>query len=237
MCRRALIALAAALLLLGPAAGARAGMLAPGQSLTIATSDFVEPRGVLVAEQELPFTLRYTPVVVSAAPGDSGAGTLFGSVYRDPFDQTLTFVYNAQLNDGAPIGAARLMVDGFRGVQTDVTARLAGADAARVSRLADPLPGIEAASYAGPTGGTPLLVVRTNATSFDAAGAATFAADFPVGIAPFPLTGTADIAGVFQPAAGPASAVPLPRALSTSVAAFAACGAASLLRRSRARRA
>src|SRR4051794_37330256 len=200
MCRRLLVALAA-LLFLGPAAVARAGMLAPGQSLTIATSDFVEPRGVLVAEQEVPFSLRYTPVVVSAAPGESGGGTLFGSVYRDPFDQTLTFVYNAQLNDGSPIGAARLLVDGFRGLRTDVTARLAGADAARVSRLAEPLPGIEAASYAGPTGGTPLLVVHTNATSFDAAGAASFGADFPVGAAPFPLTGTADIAGVLQPPA------------------------------------
>ena len=227
-CRPAPIALTALLLLIA-AGTARAGVLAPGQSMTIATSDFVEPRGVLVAEQALPFSLRYTPVVTSAAPGEMGGGTLFGSVYRDPFDQTLTFAYNAVLADSSPIGASRLLVDGFSGLQTDVTARLPGADAARVSRLAEPLPGIEAASYAGPLGGTPLLVVKTNTTAFDAAGMASFGADFPAGIAPFPLAGTAEIPGVFQPAGRAPAAAPRPPALATSVAGFLACAAASSL--------
>jgi len=234
-CRPTLIALAALLLLMTTGTG-HAGVLAPGQSMTIATSDFAEPTGVLVAEQALPFSLRYTPVVTSAAPGEMGGGTLFGSVYRDPFDQTLTFAYNAVLADASPIGASWLLVDGFRGLQTDVTARLPGADAARVSRLADPLPGIEAASYAGPLGGTPLLVIKTNATAFDASGTASFGADFPAGIAPFPLAGTAEIPGVFQPAGPAPAAAPLPPALATSVAGFLACAAASVLCRRGVRR-
>lgn len=231
----AVLALVAACL----APAARAGVLAPGETSTVRPADYVEPRGLLLAEQDLAFTLTY----VDPATGDTVAslpGTLIGTVLRDPGDNTLTFVYNARLDaappPGAPDGTAggsALTLFGLAGRSTDASGLLGSGLDATASRSADG----DGVALAGP-GGYPLLVVHTDATTFDAGGAARFvAADrFITGSAAGSMEvmaqGTAEVAGTFRPTGQAAVvAVPLPPAAWTALGGAAGCGIVALVRR------
>jgi hypothetical protein len=216
----------------------RAGvLLAPGGSSTIHSSDYLEPRGLLLAEQDLPFTIGYrypaTNGVVGTLPG-----TLIGTVLRDRGDNTLTFIYDARLDADPPPGApngttggSRLTLSGFAGHSTDLSGILASGLDATVSRSADG----DGVTVAGPSG-YPLLVVHTNATTFDAGGTARFAAadrfdaSSASAAADGLATGTADIGGTFRPTQATV-AVPLPPAAYTALGGVVGCGIVACVRR------
>ena len=150
-----------------------AGLISPGETAGVRAADFSEPRGVLLAEQSVPFTLHFGATQSLTAPGSAVTGTLFDSVYQDPADSTLTFVYNARLDlppDGAETGGvlkfSRLNVGGFKGFSTDLSGELQGADAAVLARSKDGGT-VALRSARGAPGGFPLLVVKTDATDFD----------------------------------------------------------------------
>lgn len=203
---------------------AAAGVIAPGESVLLPAADFAEPRGVLVAEQAIPFALPYRSN--TGVSGGTISGQLDGSVYQDPFDGTLTFAYSVLVSD-AGVRGSRLVVDGFGGAGADVSGRLTGASAAFFSALGTDGGSVEIANPPGVPGGPPILVVRTTATAFDAGGTANVWIDLdrlPAG------TGEGDVGGVFRPAGGPV-AVPLPPAAFSAAGVALAGGLIALARR------
>lgn len=224
-----------AIALLGIAAlggGASAGLVQPGQSISLNSSELLPASGIKLSQSDQPFTLDYGIKSPSIGFDGSLTGTLHSSVYRD--NGLLTFVYDIDLNPSAVSGAAErsdFWVRSFRGFKTDVSGALDFEELIKASRtgnggqirLAGDTPGL---------GGAPMLIVRTNARDYDAKGSASFLSSDEI-----PLLngssligkGEATITGVFQPVAltplpQPPAAIPLPPAVFSGLGVLLAMG-------------
>ena len=207
----------ALLLLIGllmPAA-ASAGLVEPGQTVTLSAYDLATPAGTLIDEGVSAFSLNYG--VADPANGFDGSlnGVLNSKVYRTP-GGTLTFMYDVDLNPMGVSGAAErstFTVESFVGLKTWVTGAMdfeslieggVSADGAMVTLRSD-TPGL---------GGSPTLVIETDATAYDAKGMATYAAGDEV-MGSF-VSDETMIDGVFAPSASiapPPAVIPLPPAV------------------------
>jgi hypothetical protein len=199
---------------LAPAAAA-AGLVAPGQTAAVRSSDLTAPDGALVATTSAGFAVDYVAAGVGPAFPAALAGTLHSSVYRGG-DGRLTFVYDVDLVPATGVGGAAegsdLRVGSFAGVATDVTGALDFEDLVLGSRSADGA-SVGLRSDTPGLGGPPTLVVRTDATRYDAGGRASYYAADELATPDGPAAtffGTAAIAGVYRPAAGGGGVSPGP---------------------------
>ena len=221
--RRAYVA--ALSLLLAPAA-AVAGLVEPGQTVSLSSGDLAPVGGSKLDERSAEFAINYG----SPDPANNFDGTLRGvlrsSVYRT--GDALTFVYDVDLlNTGGLGGAAELSdlrVSAFAGLATAVNGSLDYEELIKASRSIDG-DEVRLQSDTPGLGGPPVLVVRTDAVDYDASGRATFLAGDelagPDGSSRL-LTGTASLTGLLGPAADgaepppagpkPPAAIPLPPA-------------------------
>jgi hypothetical protein len=238
--RRACVA--ALSLLLAPAA-CWAGLVEPGQTVTLTSSELTPPGGSKLDEKSTAFAIAY-------GDEDSGDGPTLRGVLRSSVYQTgdhLTFVYDVDLLAAAGIsGAAErsdLSASAFTGFATDVAGALDFEELVKASRSADgSRVGVQ--SDTPGLGGSPVLIVRTDATAYDANGQATFlaadevpAADGETRLA----TGSAMLTGLFRPVAdvvepppGPPAqppAIPLPPAAYTGFGVLVAMALIAASRR------
>jgi hypothetical protein len=208
-----------------------AGLLRPGQTVGLHSSDLDVPTGTLIAQQTQPLLIDYG--VKSPTIGFDGwlRGSFHQAVYADATGR-LTFLYDIDLGSPGIAGASEqsdLAVWSFKGVSTSVMGSLdyeSIIDASRSGtgsriRLKGNTPGL---------GGAPLLVVETDATDFDAEGTATYAAadEVPSLLGPSTLaSGSVTLRGVYRPVAiesgnggtvpPPPAAIPLPPAFYSGV--------------------
>lgn len=240
--RRTLATLAGTLLaplwtLAASTSAADAGLVSPGQLVTVDAFDLTPPAGALLATKSTAFSIDYAAGVGSPAYPGALAGTLHSSVYRGG-DGKLTFVYDVDLTStGKFSGAAEgsdLRVGSFAGFATDVSGALDFEDLASASRSADGKQ-VRLRSDTPGLGGAPTLIVRTDATQYAADGrAGYYAADelsSPTGSSNT-FFGTTAIDGVYRPASaavpppdgGPVNVVPLPPAAYSGLGVLLAMG-------------
>jgi hypothetical protein len=169
-------------------------------------------------------------------------GTLTSTVLRDPATGRLTFAYAihfaGQDDTGAGGGThhSLLSITGFESFRTDLSATLAFAPDFPASRSADGR-SLTVQSDTPGQGGSPTLLVRTDATHFDAGGLLHFAASDPL-LLPNPVEGSGaaggmvsviasgevHLSGAFRPVADARPApVPLPPAVFTGAGTLIAC--------------
>jgi hypothetical protein len=199
------------------------------------------PEGQVLAEEAAPFFM----VLEAEGYGSATAvpGTLTSTVLRERATGRLTFAYAinfaGQDDEGAGGGThqSRLSVTGFESFRTELAARLAFAPNFPGSRSADGST-LTVESDSPGQGGSPTLLVRTDATDFDAGGVLRFAASDPF-LLPGPVEGSGaaggmvsvlasgevELSGAFRPVtdARPAP-VPLPPAVFTGMGTLIACG-------------
>jgi hypothetical protein len=156
--------------LLGPSAWA--GLLGPGQSIIVPADEYEPPQGTLLAERSRVITVVYDPGQYTFAPGfdPSFDLELRSQVLRDATTKRLTFVYAVyQMAPDPALDSERslLRVSSFAGFAADATGLLA--TGAGPSVLARSLDGASITIDELMTGqaGSPILVVRTDANSFD----------------------------------------------------------------------
>jgi hypothetical protein len=228
---------------------ALAGVVEPGETVVVNGTDFVSLEGPVLATSTLSFSITYQP----NGPGefvDFGGtveGTLTNMVVRDTDRGTLLFVYDIDLDSAAggdadASDASTLTVNGFGAFHTHVDGALDFESVILASRELDGS-AIKLTSDDPGLGGAPRLIVRTDATAFDATGTASFfagdelAVRTPDGLEIELAAGTAVIGGTFRPVdAGPAPApnpIPLPPALWSAVVALGAAGVSKSLRRAK----
>ncbi|MDB5294479.1 MAG: hypothetical protein JWO31_462 [Phycisphaerales bacterium] len=238
--RRAAAALCS--LLLAPAL-ASAGAVDPGQSIPVDSVDLMLPAGSALAETSSAFAIDY------AATDRPTAGTLKGVLRSAVYDVggSLTFVYDVDVLDAAGFSEAaersELTVSSFAKAKTAVTGGLDFEALVRASRSADGSR-ITLASDTPGLGGPPVLIVKTDATTYDAGGRATFAVADEVS-GPYGQDwiagGTASIAGLLRPtivaapvdpapSAGP-TPIPLPPAAYSGLGVMLAMGLIAATRR------
>jgi hypothetical protein len=221
-------------LLLAPAA-ASAGLVSPGQTVSLHSSDLLPPTGVELATKATPFVIHYGPA--DPAIGFTGdlTGTLDSTVYRD--GGKLTFVYHVNLNDGSGVSGAaegsNLSVWSFGGFKTTVAGALESEEFIQASRSKDGKM-VQLSGNTPGLGGPPTLVVKTNATAYDAGGNASYFASDEVSTltrASQTFSGTAMIDGTFRPVGGevlppgpPPTAIPLPPAAYSGLGVLLAMG-------------
>lgn len=225
-------ALAAALALAAaPAATVSAGLVEPGQTVTLTSSDLAPLGGSKLDEASAPFTIDYG----SADPATGFDGTLRG-VLRSAVYQTgptLTFVYDVDLRPTDGVGGAAersdLWVSAFAGRTTDVSGSLDYEELIKATRSADGS-ALRLQSDTPGLGGPPVLIVRTDATAYDTGGRATYLAGDelagPDGSARL-VTGSADLTGLLAPAGGlaePPLPGPKPPAIPLPPAAYSGFG-------------
>lgn len=211
-----LLSSASALLL---ATSVRGGVVAPGETLSLNSSDFALPAGSFLAEKTSAFSIDYG--------GDTLNGTLYSAVYN--VGGKLAFLYDVELdpaNNGSAAERSQLTVAAFSSFATDVTGMLdheeviaatRSADGGTVSLMSD-TPGL---------GGAPALLVQTDADSYNTQGSAVFyAGDELLTLnAAVGGSGSASFDGVLQPTlSGGNGQVPPPTAIPLPPAAFSALG-------------
>jgi len=232
------------------AAAAHGALVAPGETVRLRSAEFRMPVGQVLAEEAAPFFL-----VLEAegyAPPTAVPGTLTSTVLRERATGRLTFAYAinfaGQDNEGRGGGTqhSRLSITGFESFRTDLAASLAFEPDFVGSRSGDGST-LTVESDTPGEGGSPTLLVRTDATDFDAGGVLQFAASDPF-LLPGPVEGSGaaggmvsvlasgdvEMSGVFRPAtdARPAP-VPLPPALFSGIVTLIACALASTISRSK----
>jgi hypothetical protein len=219
---------------------ARSALVAPGETVRLRSADFRMPAGQVLAEEAAPFFL-----VLEAEGYDSATavpGTLTSTVLRERATGRLTFAYAinfaGQGNDGAGGGAqqSRLSVTGFGSFTANLAARLAFEPDFPCLRSGDGST-LTVESDTPGQGGSPTLLVGTDATEFDAGGVLQFAAADPF-LLPGPVEGSGaaggmvsvlasgevELSGVFRPiAGGQPSPVPLPPAVFSGRGTLIAC--------------
>jgi hypothetical protein len=206
----------------------------PGQTVPLFSSGFQMPAGQVVAEDDTPFF-----IVLEAqgyGPPTAVPGTLTSTVVRDDVTGMLSFVYAinfAGLDEESSGGATQssiLSLTGFGSVKTELAAKLAFEEQFVGSRSRDGRT-LKVWSDTPGEGGSPTLLVRTDAKDFDAGGVLQFSAADPFllpGLVERPgaagemtsvvATGDVEMSGVFRPLAGTGPhAVPLPPAVFTGV--------------------
>jgi hypothetical protein len=209
--------------------GARAGVVAPGETGSGPAFGFDQvPSGAVLAERTVPY--EFTGL--SDDPADPlppvelfARGTITSRVIRDSETGGLTFIYEGtQTATNSIIDLNTLVLRGFTGFTTDV---LHGQSDTLVRRSADGDTISLDFSFSENVDG--VFVVRTNATNFKAADNLDVGMEFQ----PDEIRVTQTF-GAYQPAAdaGPGpTPVPLPPAAASAVAAVACLGAARGLRR------
>jgi hypothetical protein len=236
-------AAAAASALLVPVSAGRAGVVRPGETVVVSDLDLTMPEGAVLAQSVLPFALTYEPSGGGSLLDFDGTvgGTLTSTVVREAATGTLAFVYDVDFSGDAGADASEasvLTVGGFGAFATDVTGALDFESVILASRAEDAGSAVQLSSDDPGLGGAPKLVVRTDATAFAATGTARFFAGdelavlTPDGLSLEVAAGTAEVAGIFQPAAddgtggGGATPIPLPPAALIGLATMAFAGAA-----------
>ena len=142
-CRRLIAALAVpSIAALACAAPASAGLVGPGETLTVQSDAFSHPGGTVLATQSIPFTLRYV-----AGGGDfvefPGVVNAYfeNAVVRDDASGKLSFIYGVVYEDGmSAVGAgagAELWAGQFASFLTDATGVVAFDAASQVARSKD----------------------------------------------------------------------------------------------------
>lgn len=220
-------------------ASADAGLVAPGETVSLNSGDFVTPAGTLLAEKTSAFAIDY-----GADPDVGFDGKLNGTLYSAVYDVggKLAFLYDVDLNadnliDGA-IEQSELAVQAFAGFKTDVSGRLEYEEQFQASRSTDASQ-IMVYSDSPGLGGPPTVLIQTEATAFDPNGKAVFfAGDELLTLnATRSVSGSATIESVFQPTIlGPGSeepptAIPLPPAAYSGLGVLTAIGAILFVRR------
>ena len=219
----------------------------PGGGVNI---DFVEnfqlPSGEQLAQKVIDFTLQYNvPPGGTAAPTPSTTGTLTSSVYRGDAGG-LVFVYDVDVvgRDTYVDETSNFSVGSFAGFDTDITGRLKDFDYFTAVRSTD---GSTIRTETGEgIGAAPVIIVETNATTFDENGTARYVAgaeflvtepEDPDDVFQRTLDAFVDLTGVYQPVAddpgpGPTpNPIPLPPAAWAALMTMGAFGAGSRVRR------
>jgi hypothetical protein len=226
----------------------RAGVVHPGETVTVSDLDLTMPEGAVLARSVLPFSVEYEAGSGGTFVefGGTTAGTLTSTVVRDEATGTLVFVYDVDFAGDAGADASEasvLTVSGFDTFVTDVTGALDYESAVLASR-SDDASAVRLGSDDAGLGGAPKLVVRTDATAFAATGTARFfagdelAVRTPDGLSLEFAAGTAEVAGTFEPADadpgnGGGTPIPLPPAVWSGLAVLGAMGATRAVRRRR----
>lgn len=189
-------------LVLLPAAPVAAGLVQPGQSVPLTSDQVPAPKGTLLDQKLTPFVIDY------GAPSEpfnfSGklTGRLYSAVYRDA--GRLTFVYDIdldhQLGFSGASEASELRVGSFKSFNTALFGSMDFETLVRGSRspngsqlwLNGSSPGL---------GGSPRMIIKTDATAYDANGHASFSAadEVPTLAGARLAAGSASFGGMFRP--------------------------------------
>ena len=226
--RRAFVA--ALSLFLAPAA-ASAGLVEPGQTISLSSSDIVPIGGSKLDQKSTAFAINYGAADLANDFDGTLRGVLHSSVYRT--GDALTFVYDVDLLGTGGVGGAAersdFWVSAFTGISTNVNGSLDYEELIKASRSADGSQ-VRLQSDTPGLGGPPVLIVRTDAVAYDANGRATFLAgdelSGPDGSARL-VTGTATLTGLLGPAVDgiePPPPGPKPPAIPLPPAAFSGFG-------------
>jgi hypothetical protein len=209
--------------------------LAPGGVVTFEDGDtpLQVPAGTKLAERTIPFTLQFpVPAGVVSVPPPSTTGSLTNAVYRNGDTGKLFFVYDVDVADEDEYTdeISRLTVGSFAGFATDVSGDYRSSSIFPVRRSADGSTLVTERNEG--LGSPPLLVVQTDATTYNELGTGQYFADAEFDL-PLPdgsgdsqtkdLWTAVNFTGLYQPAA-----VPEPTAGTLALA-----GAALLRRRKR----
>jgi hypothetical protein len=181
----------------------------PGQTVVVEAVDFEEPEGEVLARKVLPFEIEYgmRPDGEFVDFNGSVAGTLTSTVVRDGELGTLSFLYDVDLDtdgDADASDASILAVAGFATFDAEVAGALDFESTVLASRTSDGATVRLSSDDAG-LGGAPRLLVRTDATEFEATGSARFFAGDELavrtddGLLVEFASGTAVVGGTFEP--------------------------------------
>lgn len=203
-------------LLLVPAV-ASAGLVSPGESITLSSGDFAGPAGTLLAEKTMPFALDY------GADPDVGFdgmlnGTLRSAVYN--IGGKLAFFYDVDLDlanftNGAT-EQSEIRAQSFAGFQTSVSGKIDFEEVIHATRSVDGSL-IALLSDSPGLGGPPALLLETDAAAYDENGVISFFAADEIATVDGIRRGVGSIVirGTYQPileSAPPPTAIPLPPA-------------------------
>ncbi|QOV87837.1 hypothetical protein [Humisphaera borealis] len=212
-----LSAIVCSLILASPAA---AGLISPGETVSLSSGDFGGPVGIKLAEKSSPFVIDYGADPVFGFDGKLN-GTLHSAVYN--VGGKLAFFYDVDLDSNNFVSGAteqsELTVLSFAGFATTVSGMLDYEEAIKASRSVDGAQIVLFSDTPG-LGGPPALLVQTDATSYSESGSAVFhAGDELLTLnATKAVIGSTTIEGAFQPTIGggsgqvPPTAIPLPPA-------------------------
>jgi hypothetical protein len=196
-----------------PAVPALAGLVRPGQSVSLTADNVPTPTGTLLDRNTTEFTIDYGPLTSPFHDSAKLRGTLFSAVYRAESGR-LTFVYDVDLqNHSSVIGgaseASELRIGSFKSFKTSLFGSMDFESVIRGSRSGDGSQLWLSGSAPG-LGGAPRMVVRTDAMAYDANGHADFLAadEVPTLNGSRMVSGAVSFAGVFRPTT--VSALPPP---------------------------
>jgi len=197
--------LSIAALVLLPATPASAGLVRPGQTVNLLADNVPMPTGTLLERKSTDFTIDYGPLTVPFNDSAKLQGTLFSAVYRGRSGR-LTFVYDIDLDNnsntlsGGAAEASELRIGSFKSFKTTVFGTMDFEQVIRGSRSRDGSQ-VWLTSTAPGLGGPPRMVIRTDATAYDANGHASFLAadEIPTLSGSRMASGMANFGGMFRP--------------------------------------
>jgi hypothetical protein len=200
-------------LVLLPALSAPGGLVQPGQSVSLLASDVPTPGGTLLEKKTSAFAIDYGEPAKPFSFSGKLTGTLRSAVYSDRGH--LTFVYDIDLNGQPGISgaaeASRLSVGSFRSFKTSVFGAMDFEELVRGSRSRDGSQVWLDGTSPG-MGGPPRMIVRTDATAYDANGKASFYAadEVPTLSGARLAAGGVNFTGIFRPVMEVAAPSPPP---------------------------